>query len=54
MSVIVRVPVLVPVAVGAKVTVMTQFVFPASALGQVLIWAKSPLVWMAENVRGVV
>ena len=54
LSVIVRVPVLAPVAVGAKVTVTIQFTFPAIALGQALVWAKSPLVRIAERVTGVV
>jgi hypothetical protein len=39
-------PVLVPVAVGMKTTITAQMVFGASALPQLLVWLKSPLVVM--------
>lgn len=37
-------PVRVPVAVGAKVTLMVQVLPPAIELAQVCVWEKSPLV----------
>ena len=53
LSVIVRVPVRVPEAVGVKVTLMLQFA-PAARLevlaGQLLVAEKSPLAAMLEMV----
>ena len=43
MSAIVSVPVLAPVAVGLKVTLIAQFAPAATEVPQVLVWAKSPL-----------
>lgn len=51
MSVMVRVPVRVPLCVGVKVTLMLQAP-PAATLGpQVLAWEKSPLIVMLLRVR---
>ena len=44
LSVIDSVPLRLPVALGVKVTLMVQLAPGASELGQVLVWAKSPLV----------
>ena len=41
-----RVPFRVPVTVGVKVTLIVQLELAANVAGQLLIWAKSPLVWM--------
>jgi hypothetical protein len=46
LSVTVRVPVLVPLAVGLKVTLMVQEALAATREPQVLVWEKSPLVLM--------
>jgi hypothetical protein len=45
-SVTVRVPVRVPVAVGVKVIVMLQLEAAASDPRQLLVCAKSPVIWM--------
>lgn len=39
-------PVLVPVVVGRKTTITAQLVFGATALPELLVWLKSPLVVM--------
>ena len=44
LSLIVTVPVLVPAAVGLKVTLMVQLAPAASELPQVVVSAKSPLI----------
>ena len=46
LSVMVRDPVLVPLAVGVKVTSMVQLALVATELPQVLVWANSPLAAM--------
>ena len=46
MSLTVRVPFRVPVTVGVKVTLNVQLELAANVAGQLLIWAKSPVVWM--------
>jgi hypothetical protein len=51
LSVMVRVPVLVPVAVGLKVTLMMQEALAARLEPQVLVWEKSPLTLMLVIVR---
>jgi hypothetical protein len=43
LSVMVTAPVLVPVAVGLKVTLSVQLALPARLVPQVLVWEKSPL-----------
>jgi ABC-type sulfate transport system permease component len=47
----VRVPVLVPVAVGLKVTLIVQEALTAKLEPQVLVWEKSPLTVMLVMVR---
>ena len=44
MSVMVRVPVLVPLVVGSNVTLMSQEAPTATLEPQVLVWEKSPLM----------
>jgi hypothetical protein len=44
------VPVLVPAAVGLKVTEMAQLAPALKLLAQVLVWEKSPLGVMLERV----
>jgi hypothetical protein len=44
------VPVLVPAAVGLKVTAMVQLAPALTLLPQVLVWEKSPLAVMLEMV----
>jgi hypothetical protein len=51
LSVTVRVPVLVPLAVGAKVTLRVQEALAARLEPQVLVWEKSPLAVMLLMVR---
>ena len=53
MSVMVRLPLRDPEAVGVKVTLMVQLAFAASVAGQLLTCAKSPDVWSVPrfNVR---
>ena len=46
LSVIFTAPVLVPVAVGLKITPMVQVALAATLEPQVLVWEKSPLVAM--------
>jgi hypothetical protein len=43
LSVMVTAPVLVPVAVGLKVTLSVQLALAATVEPQVLVWEKSPL-----------
>ena len=50
LSVTVRVPLLVPAAVGLKVTLMVQEAPAATVEPQVLVWEKSPLVLIPETV----
>jgi len=45
-----RVPVLVPVAAGLKVTEIVQSAPGLRVVGQVLVWEKSPLAVMLEIV----
>jgi hypothetical protein len=47
----VRVPVLVPLAVGAKVTLREQEALAATLEPQVLVWEKSPLTVTLVMVR---
>jgi hypothetical protein len=51
LSVLVRTPVLVPVAVGLKVTLRVQLVLAARLEPQVLVCEKSPLTVMLVMVR---
>jgi hypothetical protein len=51
LSVMVRAPVLVPVAVGLKVTLSVQEALGARLEPQVLVWEKSPLTVMLVIVR---
>jgi hypothetical protein len=51
LSVIVRTPVLVPVAVGLKVTLRVQLVLATRLEPQVLVWEKSPLAVMLVMLR---
>jgi hypothetical protein len=51
LSVLVKVPFLVPVAVGLKVTLMVQLALAATLEPQVLVWEKSPLTVMLEMLR---
>ena len=51
LSVMVKVPFLVPVAVGLKVTLMVQLALAATLEPQVLVWEKSPLTVMLEMLR---
>jgi hypothetical protein len=53
LSVMVTAPVLVPPAVGLKVTLSVQEVLAARLEPQVLVWEKSPLVAMLEIVSVV-
>src|SRR5258708_9997162 len=50
LSVMLRVPVRLPDAVGVNVTLMVQFAPAATELPQVLVWAKSPLAETAVRV----
>src|SRR5213082_2545082 len=47
LSVILSVPVLAPTAVGVNVTLIVQLAPAASALPQLLVWSKSPLIAIA-------
>jgi hypothetical protein len=51
LSVMVSMPVRVPLAVGVKVTLMLQTPPAAKLVPQVLVWAKSPLTAMLVNAR---
>ncbi len=51
MSAMITVPVLVPVAVGLKATLMVQEAPAARLELQVLVWEKSPLAVMLVIVR---
>ena len=51
LSVIVKVPLLEPAAVGVKVRLMVQEALGAGLEPQVLVWEKSPLVVMLIIVR---
>src|SRR5258708_31089016 len=44
-------PVLAPVAVGVKVTVTVQVPPGINGLGQLLVWAKSPVAAMLAKVK---
>jgi hypothetical protein len=46
-------PVLVPPAVGLKVTLMLQLAVAATLLPQVSVWEKSPLAVMLVRLRAV-
>ena len=48
----VSVPVLVPIAVGVKVTVIVQLLPEPTGLTQLLVCAKSPLVLMLDMLNG--
>ena len=50
LSVTVKVPLRVPVAVGVNVTLIAQLAPAASVPPQLLVWAKSPLTPMLEMV----
>ena len=49
-SVTVRVPVLAPLIVGVKVTLIVQVAPAESVPGQGFVWAKSPVVEILETV----
>ena len=51
LSVMVTAPVLVPVAVGLKVTLRVQLAATATLEPQVLVWEKSPLTVMLVMLR---
>jgi len=51
LSVTVTLPVLVPVAVGSKVTLMVQLAPAVTLEPQVLVWEKSPLAVMLVRLR---
>ena len=51
LSVMVKAPVLVPVAVGLKVTLSVQLALAARLEPQVLVWEKSPLAVMLVMLR---
>ena len=51
LSVMVTTPVLVPVAVGLKVTLRVQLALAARLEPQVLVWEKSPLAVMLVMLR---
>jgi hypothetical protein len=51
LSEILRVPVLIPAAVGLKVTEIVQLAPALTVVPQVLVWEKSPLGVMLEMVR---
>jgi len=51
LSVIVSVPVRLPVAVGVKVTLIVQLEPAATEPAQVLVWEKSPEGLMSSGVR---
>jgi hypothetical protein len=54
LSVRVKAPVLVPAAVGAKVTLTTQLVVGCKGAVQLLVWAKAPLATMLVKVKAAV
>lgn len=51
LSLIVKLPILVPPAVGLKVTLIAQFVFAVTEVLHVLVSAKSPLEVMPETLN---
>ena len=51
LSVMVTTPVLVPAAVGLKVTLRVQLALAARLAPQVLVWEKSPLAVMLVMLR---
>ena len=51
LSVMVTAPVLVPVALGLKVTLRVQLALAATLEPQVLVWEKSPLAVMLVMLR---
>jgi hypothetical protein len=51
LSVMVTAPVLIPVAVGLKVTLRAQLAPAATLAPQVLVWEKSPLTVMLVTLR---
>jgi hypothetical protein len=51
LSVMVTAPVLVPAAVGLKVTLIVQLALTAMLDLQVFVWEKSPLAMMLVMVR---
>ena len=51
LSVIVKVPVRDPAAVGVNVTLMVQLALAATLEPQVLVWEKSPLAVALEMTR---
>jgi hypothetical protein len=51
LSVMVTAPVLVPAAVGLKVTLRVQLALAATPEPQVLVWEKSPLALMLVIAR---
>jgi hypothetical protein len=51
LSVMVTAPVLVPMAVGLKVTLRVQLAATATLAPQVLVWEKSPLTVMLVMLR---
>ena len=51
LSVMVTAPVLVPAAVGLKVTLIVQLALTATLATQVWVWEKSPLAMMLVMLR---
>ena len=54
LSVITRLPVIVPLLLGAKVTDMVQVEPVATPFPQLLVWAKSPLAAILARCTGAV
>lgn len=52
LSVIVRVPVLLPATVGVKAILIAQVAPAAKLVPQLLVWEKSPVVTMLVIVKG--
>ena len=52
LSLIVRLPLRLPEAVGANVTSIVQLELAAKLVGQLLTWAKSPVIWSVPTVKG--
>ena len=47
-----RIPLRVPEAVGVNITLMLQLEPDAKDAGQLLVWLKSPVIWMPLMVSG--
>ena len=46
MSLMVSVPFRVPITVGVKITLSLQIEPAANVAGQLLVWVKSPVIWI--------